>query len=152
MAISSKFGIFDSQSRKHSSNKSWHSYQYKQKPIIKRNWYPPEWNTQVWKVYRIEKDILWYLVILYDNANLFWSRLQPRTFANPAPLGLSAFAMTSFVLALINLRARDVTEPNLVVALAYSYGGLIQLLAGMWYVMLPLVLILRVLAISEQSN
>lgn len=60
--------------------------------------------------------------------------------------------MTSFVLALINLRARDVTEPNLVVALAYSYGGLIQLLAGMWYVLLPFVFTLRVLAISEQSS
>jgi len=57
-----------------------------------------------------------------------------RKFANPAPLGLSAFALTTFVLSLINVGTRDVTEPNIVVALAFGYGGLIQLLAGMWYV------------------
>lgn len=55
-----------------------------------------------------------------------------RKFANPAPLGLSAFALTTFVLSLINVGARDVTEPNIVVALAFGYGGLVQLLAGMW--------------------
>jgi len=55
-----------------------------------------------------------------------------RKFANPAPLGLSAFALTTFVLSLINVGTRDVTEPNIVVALAFGYGGLIQLLAGMW--------------------
>jgi len=55
-----------------------------------------------------------------------------RKFANPAPLGLSAFALTTFVLSLINVGVRGVTEPNIVVALAFGYGGLIQLLAGMW--------------------
>jgi len=56
-----------------------------------------------------------------------------RKFANPAPLGLSAFALTTFVLSLINVNARDlIAEPNIVVALAFGYGGLIQLLAGMW--------------------
>lgn len=55
-----------------------------------------------------------------------------RKFANPAPLGLSAFALTTFVLSLINVRTRGVTEPNIVVALAFGYGGLVQLLAGMW--------------------
>ncbi|KAF7193915.1 Acetate permease A [Pseudocercospora fuligena] len=52
--------------------------------------------------------------------------------ANPAPLGLGAFALTTFVLSCINLKVLDVTAPNLVVALAYGYGGLIQLLGGMW--------------------
>lgn len=55
-----------------------------------------------------------------------------RKFANPAPLGLSAFALTTFVLSLVNVQARGLTTPNLVVALAYGYGGLVQLLAGMW--------------------
>jgi len=55
-----------------------------------------------------------------------------RQFANPAPLGLSAFALTTFVLSLINIDVRGVSEPNLVVAIAFGYGGLIQLLAGMW--------------------
>ncbi len=61
---------------------------------------------------------------------------QHRKFANPAPLGLSAFALTTFVLSLINLRTRGVNSPNIVVALAFGYGGLVQLLAGMWYVLL----------------
>ncbi|PMD24467.1 hypothetical protein NA56DRAFT_643039 [Hyaloscypha hepaticicola] len=55
-----------------------------------------------------------------------------RKFANPAPLGLSAFALTTFVLSLINIQNRGVTEPNMVTALAFGYGGLVQLLAGMW--------------------
>lgn len=58
-----------------------------------------------------------------------------RKFGNPAPLGLSAFALTTFVLSLINLQTRNVAEPNIVVALAFGYGGLVQLLAGMWYVL-----------------
>jgi succinate-acetate transporter protein len=53
-------------------------------------------------------------------------------FANPAPLGLSAFALTTFVLSLINVQARSVTHPNIVTGLAFFYGGLVQLLAGMW--------------------
>jgi len=59
-------------------------------------------------------------------------RAPRKGIANPAPLGLSAFALTTFVLSLINMSARNVTEPNLVVAAAYGYGGLVQLLAGMW--------------------
>ena len=55
-------------------------------------------------------------------------------FANPAPLGLSAFALTTFVLSLCNFQTRGVLEPNIVVGLAFGYGGLVQLLAGMWYV------------------
>jgi len=58
--------------------------------------------------------------------------VEGRKFANPAPLGLSAFALTTFVLSLINVGARDLTEPNIVIALAFGYGGLVQLLAGMW--------------------
>ncbi|KFX88798.1 hypothetical protein O988_08901 [Pseudogymnoascus sp. VKM F-3808] len=55
-----------------------------------------------------------------------------RKFANPAPLGLSAFALTTFVLSLINLQVRGVATPNFIIALAFGYGGLVQLLAGMW--------------------
>jgi hypothetical protein len=57
---------------------------------------------------------------------------QNRKFANPAPLGLSAFALTTFVLSLINIGVRGVSEPNIVTGLAFGYGGLVQLLAGMW--------------------
>lgn len=55
-----------------------------------------------------------------------------RKFANPAPLGLSAFALTTFVLSLINVNTRGIGSPSIVVAIAYGYGGLVQLLAGMW--------------------
>ncbi|KAL8835198.1 MAG: hypothetical protein Q9176_007054 [Flavoplaca citrina] len=61
-----------------------------------------------------------------------YKSVEGRKFANPAPLGLSAFALTTFVLSLINMRTRNVAEPNLVVGLAFGYGGLVQLLAGMW--------------------
>lgn len=57
---------------------------------------------------------------------------EHRKFANPAPLGLSAFALTTFVLSLVNLQTRGVNEPNIALSLAYGYGGLVQLLAGMW--------------------
>ncbi|KAB2571738.1 putative gpr fun34 family protein [Lasiodiplodia theobromae] len=59
-------------------------------------------------------------------------RAPKKDFANPAPLGLSAFALTTFVLSLINMGTRSIGHPNIVVALAYGYGGLVQLLAGMW--------------------
>ncbi|KAL3418085.1 GPR/FUN34 family protein (GPR1/FUN34/yaaH family protein) [Phlyctema vagabunda] len=59
-------------------------------------------------------------------------RPPKKTIANPAPLGLSAFGLTTFVLSLINLQTRGVSTPNVVVALAFAYGGLVQLLAGMW--------------------
>ncbi|KAL5534816.1 hypothetical protein ACEPAG_1280 [Sanghuangporus baumii] len=58
--------------------------------------------------------------------------LPLRTFANPAPLGLFSFASTTFILSLINVDARGVSTPNIVVGMALACGGLAQLLAGMW--------------------
>ncbi|KAG2186633.1 hypothetical protein INT44_002857 [Umbelopsis vinacea] len=54
--------------------------------------------------------------------------------ANPGPLGLCGFALTTFVLSLHNAGAGvAATGPsNVVVGLAFFYGGLVQLLAGMW--------------------
>jgi succinate-acetate transporter protein len=57
---------------------------------------------------------------------------QFRPIANPGPLGLSAFALTTFVLSLVNVQARSVTTPNIVVGLALFYGGMVQFAAGMW--------------------
>lgn len=57
---------------------------------------------------------------------------EHRKLANPAPLGLCAFALTTFVLSCVNLHTRDVTSPNIAVPVAFGYGGLVQLLAGMW--------------------
>jgi len=55
-----------------------------------------------------------------------------RKLANPAPLGLSAFALTTFILSLINMQTHGIATNNIVVGSAYAYGGLVQLLAGMW--------------------
>jgi hypothetical protein len=55
-----------------------------------------------------------------------------RQLANPAPLGLAGFALTTFLLSLINLGTKGVATPNIIVGPAFAYGGLIQLLAGMW--------------------
>jgi len=50
--------------------------------------------------------------------------------ANPAPLGLAAFALTTFVLSAANAKLYDGAQ--IVIGLAFFYGGLAQLLAGMW--------------------
>ena len=67
-----------------------------------------------------------------------YKAVKDQKIANPAPLGLSAFALTTFLLSLINLGTRGTSVPNIVVGAAYGYGGLVQLLAGMWYVRLEL--------------
>jgi len=53
---------------------------------------------------------------------------------NPGPLGLCGFALTTFVLSLYNAGAGvSAAGPStIVVGLALFYGGLAQLLAGMW--------------------
>lgn len=52
--------------------------------------------------------------------------------ANPGPLGLSAFALTTFVLSCVNAGLLSATDTKIVLGLALFYGGLAQLLAGMW--------------------
>lgn len=64
------------------------------------------------------------------SLNVGLSPPQKFEFGNPGPLGLSGFALTTFVLSLINCEARGVTIPNVVVGLAYFYGGAAQMIAG----------------------
>jgi succinate-acetate transporter protein len=52
--------------------------------------------------------------------------------ANPAPLGLAGFAMTTFVLSMMNANWVSPTDLSVVLGLALAYGGVAQLLAGMW--------------------
>jgi succinate-acetate transporter protein len=52
--------------------------------------------------------------------------------ANPAPLGLAGFAMTTFVLSMTNANIVNVEGTVPVLGLALAYGGIAQLLAGMW--------------------
>uniref|UniRef100_A0A1D1Z2U4 Ammonia transport outward protein 2 n=1 Tax=Anthurium amnicola TaxID=1678845 RepID=A0A1D1Z2U4_9ARAE len=58
--------------------------------------------------------------------------VTPKT-GNPGPLGLCAFALTTFVLSINNSGSSNLQLPNIVVGLALFYGGLVQLLAGMWH-------------------
>jgi len=52
--------------------------------------------------------------------------------ADPAPLGLAAFALTTFVLSTVNAGwIPDTVEP-VVFGLALAYGGLGQFAAGLW--------------------
>lgn len=52
--------------------------------------------------------------------------------ADPAPLGLAAFAMTTFVLSCFNAKLIDVSLEAVVLPLALFYGGTAQFIAGMW--------------------
>jgi succinate-acetate transporter protein len=58
-------------------------------------------------------------------------RTQPVT-ADPGPLGLAAFALTTFVLSMFNSGLQSEKGLPIVLGLALAYGGLAQLLAGMW--------------------
>jgi succinate-acetate transporter protein len=50
--------------------------------------------------------------------------------SNPAALGLAGFALTTFVLSMINAGLWSGNGLSVVAALAFFYGGLAQLLAG----------------------
>jgi len=52
--------------------------------------------------------------------------------ANPAPLGLAAFAMTTFVLSMFNANLVSEKGTPVVLGLALAYGGIVQLIAGIW--------------------
>ncbi len=53
--------------------------------------------------------------------------------ADPGPLGLAAFALTTFVLSMMNANFVNFGKGLPVVfGLALAYGGIAQLLAGMW--------------------
>jgi succinate-acetate transporter protein len=52
--------------------------------------------------------------------------------ANPGPLGLAAFALTTFVLSMFNAGLVSAAGEPVVFGLALAYGGIAQLLAGMW--------------------
>jgi uncharacterized protein len=56
----------------------------------------------------------------------------PPAVANPGPLGLAAFALTTFVLSMFNANLVSEKGVPVVLALALAYGGVAQVLAGMW--------------------
>jgi succinate-acetate transporter protein len=52
--------------------------------------------------------------------------------ANPAPLGLAGFAATTFMLSMINANLVSHTALAGALAIAIAYGGIAQLIAGIW--------------------
>ena len=52
--------------------------------------------------------------------------------ADPAPLGLGAFALTTFLLSAKNANWMTHATGEAFLGYAFAYGGLCQLLAGMW--------------------
>ena len=52
--------------------------------------------------------------------------------ADPAPLGLAAFALTTFLLSAANANWMTKATGDAWLGYALAYGGLAQLLAGMW--------------------
>jgi succinate-acetate transporter protein len=58
-------------------------------------------------------------------------RILPVT-ADPGPLGLAAFAATTFMLSMFNAGLMGSSGEPIVFAMALFVGGLAQLLAGMW--------------------
>jgi len=53
-------------------------------------------------------------------------------FADPAPLGLAGFALTTFMLSSFNSGLAPKSAEVVVLGVALFYGGIAQLLAGMW--------------------
>jgi len=52
--------------------------------------------------------------------------------ADPAPLGLAAFALTTFFLSFVNAGLVPATVEPVVFGLALAYGGAAQFAAGLW--------------------
>lgn len=52
--------------------------------------------------------------------------------ADPGPLGLAAFALTTFLLSLSNAGILHGTGPNIVIPVALLYGGAAQMVAGIF--------------------
>ncbi|HUS82102.1 MAG TPA: acetate uptake transporter [Dehalococcoidia bacterium] len=54
------------------------------------------------------------------------------TIANPAPLGLAGFGITTLLLNVVNAGIINKSDIGMVLPVGLFYGGLAQLLAGMW--------------------
>jgi succinate-acetate transporter protein len=56
---------------------------------------------------------------------------QNSAFANPAPLGMIGFGLTTVILSLINAGVLPKGGEPVVLPLAFAFGGLIQMMAGL---------------------
>ncbi|CUM66426.1 uncharacterized protein PRCAT00004090001 [Priceomyces carsonii] len=57
-------------------------------------------------------------------------------FGNASAMGLCAFSMTTFVLGLYLAGAMGIAVPNVVVSLTFFYGGVVQMLAGVYEILI----------------
>ena len=67
---------------------------------------------------------------MIDVAPTTAAQVQP--VADPAPLGLAAFGLTTFVLSAVNAGLIPKSGEPVVLGLAFAYGGFAQFCAGMW--------------------
>jgi succinate-acetate transporter protein len=83
----------------------------------------------------VERDPM--VVAIEDDPMRAPARLHHTTrplpaIADPAPLGLAALAMTTLVLSVFNAGLLNRAGLPVVLGVAVAYGGIAQLLAGMW--------------------
>ena len=52
--------------------------------------------------------------------------------ANPAPLGLMGFGMTTVLLNLLNAQIAPAESLGMILSVGFFYGGLAQIIAGIW--------------------
>lgn len=52
--------------------------------------------------------------------------------ANPGALGLGSFALTTFILSMVNAEIVPIESIGMVLPMALFYGGMAQFCAGMW--------------------
>ena len=71
------------------------------------------------------------MVATETRADATQAPTRTSTIADPGPLGLAAFALTTFVLSVFNAGLIGTGEA-VVLGLALAYGGIAQFAAGMW--------------------
>jgi succinate-acetate transporter protein len=74
-----------------------------------------------------------------DLMNAFAGDLQPgihpsphRPMGNPVPLGLTSFCICCFVVSMVNVQARGVTNVKIIAACALFFAGVVESVAGLW--------------------
>ncbi|NBI13532.1 transcriptional regulator [[Haemophilus] felis] len=58
--------------------------------------------------------------------------MSAKNYANPGPLGLCGFALTTWLLSLINGGVFDTNNLGFVLGMAFAFGGSAQMIAGMF--------------------
>ena len=58
--------------------------------------------------------------------------MRDKPVVNPGALGLASFALTTFLLSVINTGLLDSASLGIVVGMGIFYGGMCQIIAGMW--------------------